>query len=522
MLGGQICVIISGGAPLDSEVSKFFRAALSCPVIEGYGSTETVGVLSLTLLGESETNVAGALANGIEVKLNDVPDMGLVYSRDHIGEVGFLFIMSVRSRIFVAFQLDVRGKFDHSSVADCLFFKKFRKMLGGQICVIISGGAPLDSEVSKFFRAALSCPVIEGYGSTETVGVLSLTLLGESETNVAGALANGIEVKLNDVPDMGLVYSRDHIGEICVRGMRCTRGYFKDPENTHNLYDDDGWLHTGDVGQWTPTGALKLIDRCKNMFKLTQGEYIAAEKVEGIYQCCPMILCILVDGDPMHAFAVAVAYPDFVCLRRELAGADIRRSDSGLSDEQLCQDLDVRKFVLNTINATARARGLKSFELTGALKLIDRCKNMFKLTQGEYIAAEKVEGIYQCCPMILCILVDGDPMHAFAVAVAYPDFVCLRRELAGADIRRSDSGLSDEQLCQDLDVRKFVLNTINATARARGLKSFELAKSIHLCHKPFTVESGLLTPTLKVARYRARVVFKEDIRKLYEEGELVR
>ncbi|KAF8560527.1 hypothetical protein P879_02532, partial [Paragonimus westermani] len=107
-----------------------------------------------------------------------------------------------------------RGKFDHSSMADCLFFKKFRKMLGGQICVIISGGAPLDSEVSRFFRAALSCPVIEGYGSTETMGVLSLTLVGDPETNIAGAIANGVEVKLNDVPDMGLIYSRDRIGEV--------------------------------------------------------------------------------------------------------------------------------------------------------------------------------------------------------------------------------------------------------------------------------------------------------------------
>ncbi|VDP67631.1 unnamed protein product [Echinostoma caproni] len=165
---------------------------------------------------------------------------------------------------------------------------------------------------------------------------------------------------------------------------------------------------------------------------------------------------------------------------------------------------------------------------SGALKIVDRCKNMFKLAQGEYVAAEKVECVYQTCNLITHVLVEGDSRSTFAVAVVVPDFAILRDQLnligpkSPGSRRSSASGteLTDTELCHSLEARKLVLKKMNQIARERNLKGFELAKNIYLTTEMFSIENGLLTPTLKIARYKARMHFKEQIHQMYTEGEL--
>uniref|UniRef100_A0A7S3KDD5 AMP-dependent synthetase/ligase domain-containing protein n=1 Tax=Euplotes crassus TaxID=5936 RepID=A0A7S3KDD5_EUPCR len=123
-------------------------------------------------------------------------------------------------------------------------------------------------------------------------------------------------MKLVDVPEMdylstdmrnGENYPR---GEICFKGGGAFQGYFKEPAKTEETIDKDGWVHTGDIGEIQPDGALRIIDRKKNIFKLSQGEYIAAEKLELIFVKTPLIAQIFVYGDSLQSFLVAIVVPD--------------------------------------------------------------------------------------------------------------------------------------------------------------------------------------------------------------------
>lgn len=125
----------------------------------------------------------------------------------------------------------------------------------------------------RFLQIAFCVPVLQGYGLTETTAALSLTRPDDFSTGHVGAPILSVEVRLCDVPEMNYSSRNDPpTGEVCVRGNNVFVGYYKNPEQTAQDKDAEGWFHTGDVGRWNPNGTLSIIDRKKNIFKLAQGE----------------------------------------------------------------------------------------------------------------------------------------------------------------------------------------------------------------------------------------------------------
>ncbi|KAG7251073.1 hypothetical protein CRUP_004539, partial [Coryphaenoides rupestris] len=146
----------------------------------------------------------------------------------------------------------------------------------------------------------------------------------------------------------------------------------------------------------------------------------------------------------------------------------------------------------------------------GTLKLIDRKKNLFKLAQGEYIAPEKIENVYIRCDKVAQIFVHGDSLQACLVAIVVPD----PDFLPGWAKQRGLEG-SYTELCQNKDVKKGILDDMLRLGKEGGLKSFEQVRDIMLHAEMFTVQNGLLTPTLKAKRYELLRHFREHIDVLY-------
>ncbi|NXJ60960.1 ACSL1 ligase, partial [Rostratula benghalensis] len=146
----------------------------------------------------------------------------------------------------------------------------------------------------------------------------------------------------------------------------------------------------------------------------------------------------------------------------------------------------------------------------GTLKIIDRKKHIFKLAQGEYIAPEKIENVYLRCEALAQVFVHGESLQAFLVAIVVPDPETLRNWAK----KKGFEG-SYEELCKNKDVKKHVLEDMLRIGKESGLKSFEQVKDIFMHTEMFSIENGLLTPTLKAKRPELRKYFQSQIDELY-------
>lgn len=192
----------------------------------------------------------------------------------------------------------------------------------------------------------------------------------EFRTGNVGPPTPCCDIKLVDVPEMGYHTSNAvPRGEIAVRGPNVALGYYKREEQTREVFMDDGWFMTGDIGQINEDGTLSVIDRRKNIIKLDHGEYIALEKLESVYGNSPFVspngVCVY--ADPFSSYPVALVLPQQMYAENWARANKIQFSDFS----NLCRDKCLQNAVLQSLQQEARNANLKQFEVVREVRCLD-------------------------------------------------------------------------------------------------------------------------------------------------------
>ncbi|WIA13533.1 hypothetical protein OEZ85_007105 [Tetradesmus obliquus] len=253
-----------------------------------------------------------------------------------------------------------------SPLANRVVFKNTQAAVGGRLRVFISGGAPLPKYAQDFMQVAMCVPVLQGYGLTETCAATFVQYPNrQSHVGTVGPCMPGVQFRLEAVSELGHTPSSNPPrGEVCVRGPMMFQGYYKQPDLTAQEVDSDGFFHTGDIGELTPEGTLKIIDRKKNIFKLSQGEYVAVEFLEAEFGKCDLIEQIWLYGSSFEATLVTVVVPIKDKLMAWAAG---QPELQGKSFKEVCGSPQANAHVLAAVTATGKEARLKGFEFPKAV-----------------------------------------------------------------------------------------------------------------------------------------------------------
>lgn len=221
-------------------------------------------------------------------------------------------------------------------IYDQIIFKRIRAMFGGKVKCLLSASAPMQKELADDFKIFLGVPIVEALGMTELSGATFCTNTQDLNNITTGGVTGGARAILRSVPDLG--YTVDDIvdgincpaGEICVKGPTVFQGYYKNDEENKRSFDQDGYFHTGDVGRLYPNlgNGLRVVDRVKEIFKLSQGEYIVPAKLESIYYQSPFVQQMMIYGNSNMNNIIAIIKPDISKCAEAL----------GISEEELIKD----------------------------------------------------------------------------------------------------------------------------------------------------------------------------------------
>lgn len=209
-------------------------------------------------------------------------------------ELGLRYEMHGKNGWWYEFQL---------SLANKIIFNKWREALGGNVRVIVSGGAALQPRLARVFWAA-KIHVLEGYGLTETSPVMAVNNLEHrgARFGTVGPAIKDVQVKIAED------------GEILCKGPNVMMGYYKRPDLTAEVMDEEGWFHTGDIGLFEEDHYLKITDRKKEIFKTSGGKFIAPQAVENKFKESLFIEQLMVVGEHQK-YAAALIVPSFAHLK---------------------------------------------------------------------------------------------------------------------------------------------------------------------------------------------------------------
>ena len=269
------------------------------------------------------------------------------------------------------------------ALARKLVFSKWKEGLGGRIELIVSGSAALQPRLARVFAAA-GIPVMEGYGLTETSPVIAVNDQRNKgfKIGTVGKVLRDVEVKIAED------------GEILTKGPNVMKGYYKDEQKTKEVINEDGYFHTGDIGQLDSEGFLKITDRKKEMFKTSGGKYIAPQIIENQMKQSRFIdeIMVIGEGEKMPA---AFIQPNFEFLRD---WANRKNLEVGPSNEDLIQNEQVKERIREEVDFYNQKFGnwekIKRFELTPDVWSIEgdhltptmklKRRNIIKLYQNLY------------------------------------------------------------------------------------------------------------------------------------------
>lgn len=240
-------------------------------------------------------------------------------------------------------------------IARKLIFSKWQEALGGNVNAIASGAAALQPRLARIFMAA-GIPILEGYGLTETSPVISVNCLKNGvKFGTVGTTIEKVEVKIAED------------GEILARGPNIMMGYYKQPEKTKEVLEEDGWFHTGDIGEIVDGKFLKITDRKKEIFKTSGGKYIIPQAMENKFKESRFIEQIMVIGEgEKHPAALIV--PQFEFLREWTKRKELKLADD--SNATLIAHQDVIDRIAKEVEQFNSFFG--NFEKIKKFELLDR------------------------------------------------------------------------------------------------------------------------------------------------------
>ncbi len=274
-------------------------------------------------------------------------------------------------------------------VADKLVFDKLKERTGGRIRFFVSGGAALPAEIGHFFMGA-GLHIIEGYGLTETSPVMCCNTYGDEQMGTVGKVLPGVTVAIQRLEDSKIIselsgedYPTDHSseqGEILCKGPNVMKGYWKNNEATREMIDDEGYLHTGDVGKFVD-GKLQITDRIKHMILNAGGKNIYPGPIEDLFKTSKWIDQLVVVGE-RQPYMAALIVPDFEALEDYADEENIAYS----SIEDLLQKEEIQNIYRKETRSYSRE--LASHEKIRDFRLIS---NEFTVETGELTPTLKIK-----------------------------------------------------------------------------------------------------------------------------------
>lgn len=247
-------------------------------------------------------------------------------------------------------------------LANKLIFSKWREALGGNVVCVVSGGSALQPRLARIFHSA-RIKVLEGYGLTETSPVIAVNTFDDKNIRfgTVGPVINNVQLK----------FAED--GEICVKGPNVMLGYYKHKDLDSDVFDNDGWFHTGDIGELVEGRFLKITDRKKEMFKTSGGKYVTPQLIENKLKESRFIEQAMVIGEN-EKFPAAFIVPAFVFLQQWCE----KRKIPYTTNEEIIQNPEVIKRIQEEIDLTN-----ENFSQHERIKRIELLPREWTIDQGE-------------------------------------------------------------------------------------------------------------------------------------------